>query len=430
MPSPATAPTAASFNALQTAFDHFNAQLFEGRLPPVMILIHRKKNAHGYFWPERFGHRDDKKLKVHEIALNPETMSRSDRDVLSTLVHEMCHHEQQVAAGHLPRNSVVDERSIEDVLPSEVAEFDRAHFFSGIGGWGLALERAGWPIEAGRVWTCGCPCQPFSAAGKRAGFADERHLWPAQHWLIEQCRPDVLLGEQVSGGDGLAWLDLVQADMEAAGYAGGATDLCAAGFGAPHIRQRQWLTFERLADADSARLEGRSLRGSGADQRAAWQGGVVGRLADDALGGRREEHQDARGRDARDRAEGHAAGLDPSGDAGGLADAHGNGQCRQPQRDERALEPGEQTSRGGDADGRGLEHRPGPVNGSWGAADWVYCDDPGGPRWRPVEPGTFPLAHGVPGRVGRLRAYGETISPIVAQAVAEAYLEHKGWVWE
>lgn len=92
----APAPTALSFNALQTAFDHFNDKLFGGRLPPCMILLHRKKGANGYFWPERFGHRDVED-SIHEIAINPSTMrGRTDRDVLSTLVHEMVHLEQQV----------------------------------------------------------------------------------------------------------------------------------------------------------------------------------------------------------------------------------------------------------------------------------------------------------------------------------------------
>ena len=93
----ALAPTGHVGDALQRAFDHFNAKLFDSRLPPCIILLHRKKNARGYFWPERFGKRGDGELKLHEIALNPSTMGdRTERDVLSTLVHEMCHHEQQV----------------------------------------------------------------------------------------------------------------------------------------------------------------------------------------------------------------------------------------------------------------------------------------------------------------------------------------------
>jgi hypothetical protein len=60
------------------------------------------------------------------------------------------------------------------------------------------------------------------------------------------------------------------------------------------------------------------------------------------------------------------------------------------------------------------------TNGFWQAADWLPCRDG---KARPVEPGTFPLAHGVSARVGRLRAYGNAIVPQVAQVFIEAYLE-------
>ena len=65
----------------------------------------------------------------------------------------------------------------------------------------------------------------------------------------------------------------------------------------------------------------------------------------------------------------------------------------------------------------------GPVNGFWRAADWLYCRDD---RWRPVEPGSFPLAHGAPARLGRLRAYGNAIVPQAAAAFIEAYLDVRG----
>lgn len=64
--------------------------------------------------------------------------------------------------------------------------------------------------------------------------------------------------------------------------------------------------------------------------------------------------------------------------------------------------------------------RPGPVNGFWRAADWLGCRDD---KWRAVEPGTFPLAYGVAGRVGRLRAYGNAINAQAAQAFIEAVME-------
>lgn len=135
------------------------------------------------------------------------------------------------------------ERDIRDIAPSELMGFTQCHFFAGIGVWSYALREAGYS-DSERVWTASCPCQPFSASGKRGGFDDERHLWPSLFWLIDQCKPDCIIGEQVASKDGFAWFDLVASDMEGIGYTIGAVDICAAGFGAPHIRNRfYWLAF-------------------------------------------------------------------------------------------------------------------------------------------------------------------------------------------
>lgn len=83
---------------------------------------------------------------------------------------------------------IVDERSIEDVHPSDLRGFTQCHFFAGIGVWSYALRSAGWADDR-PVWTGSCPCQPFSAAGKGSGFDDQRHLWPAFHHLIKECKP-------------------------------------------------------------------------------------------------------------------------------------------------------------------------------------------------------------------------------------------------
>src|SRR3990167_765367 len=108
----------------------------------------------------------------------------------------------------------VDERSIRDVQPGDLTGYAQRHFFAGIGGWSYALRLAGWP-DAAPVWTGSCPCQPFSVAGKRAGTADARHLWPEFLRLIAAARPSVVLGEQVASKDGRQWLAGVRADMEA-----------------------------------------------------------------------------------------------------------------------------------------------------------------------------------------------------------------------
>lgn len=110
--------------------------------------------------------------------------------------HAVQHLRNLIDAGHIAPG-VVDTRSIEDVTPNDIKGFNQCHFFAGIGGWSLALRRAGWS-DSRPAWTASCPCQPFSAAGKGLGFADERHLWPSAHWLVGQCRPVVVLASNLA----------------------------------------------------------------------------------------------------------------------------------------------------------------------------------------------------------------------------------------
>ena len=131
----------------------------------------------------------------------------------------------------------VDNRSILDVRADDLRGYAQCHFFAGIGVWSYALRLAEWPDDR-PVWTGSCPCQPFSVAGQGKAHDDERHLWPAWFTLIRECCPVTIFGEQVSGKLGRAWFDHVRADLETLDYAAGAADLCAAGIGAPHIRQR------------------------------------------------------------------------------------------------------------------------------------------------------------------------------------------------
>jgi len=393
-----------------------------------------------------------------------------------------------IKQGHIAPG-VIDERDIRDVHAEELREFTQCHFFAGIGIWSYSLRLAGWPDDR-PVWTGSCPCQPFSQTGRKGGFTDERHLWPAWYHLVRKCRPRAIFGEQVASADGLEWFELVQSDLEAAGYAVGAVDLCAAGIGAPHIRQRLWFIARNgVAQGDSvgSGLQGlpgyaqgqrqgslfssepraladgtsdggqrvpamrenggdepdalRSLppgelalpdrepcRQGGSDARGGREGGSEGegpgsrgddlprQLADSGsdrtreypreLSGDEEEHEERRAN--RDNAPEHR------GPALLVADAPGE-QRREGREPSAGREPGSElglTRRRADVFPRRTE-RPGPVNGFWRASDWLLCRDG---KWRPVEPGTFPLAHGAPGRVGLLRGYG---NGIVAEAAAE-----------
>lgn len=349
-----------------------------------------------------------------------------------------------IAAGQIAPG-VVDERSIEDIPPHELASFTQCHFFAGIGVWSYAIRQAGWPDDR-PVWTGSCPCQPFSAAGKGAGFADERHLWPAFFHLISERRPDVVLGEQVASKDGLAWLDLVQTDLEGAGYASGAVDTCAAGFGAPHIRQRlywvaascgerskrlvhygwparSWPEYQsdpsRVADANDNRSQGWLQWRQDAQRKAINRSigcrGTVERMAYDDSNGRPSpsgiEFLDSE----------HNA--QPCRSFVGVADDTGARWKEQRSEfgggEERSHPEGmEQRSRRSSLLGHNRE--AGTANSVWRDADWLFCRDG---KWRPVEPGAFPLAHGAPARVGRLRGYGNAINASQAQAFIEAAME-------
>lgn len=87
---PGTAPTHQTYSELQQAYDHFNAELFDGKLPHCLITLQREKRTVGYFSAARFaslqGHTTD------EIAINPSYFAVVPIvETMQTIVHEMAH---------------------------------------------------------------------------------------------------------------------------------------------------------------------------------------------------------------------------------------------------------------------------------------------------------------------------------------------------
>jgi len=147
--------------------------------------------------------------------------------------------------------------------------------FSGIGGFSLGLEATGhfetaafceiepyckqvlkkhWPtvpifddirqlkgtdIGTIDIITGGYPCQPFSVAGKQKAEQDPRHLWPEYFRLIQELRPTWVIGENVSGHIKLG-LDSVLEDLASEGYSTRTFSISASSIGANHKRERVW----------------------------------------------------------------------------------------------------------------------------------------------------------------------------------------------
>ncbi len=173
--------------------------------------------------------------------------------------------------------------------------------FEGIGGFSLAAHWMGWETFAWCEWnefgqkvlkyhfpnaighgditqtdftpyankidilTGGFPCQPYSAAGKRRGKEDDRHLWPQMLRAIREIAPRYIVGENVLGlvnwNGGLVF-DEVCADLEAEGYEVAPVVIPAAAVNAPHGRDRVWFIAKRTTpDTDNVRLQQRAHSG-------------------------------------------------------------------------------------------------------------------------------------------------------------------------
>lgn len=260
------------------------------------------------------------------------------------------------------------------------------------------------------ILTAGYPCQPFSVAGKQRGTEDDRHLWPFISQIIAQKRPAWCVLENVYGHVALG-LDEVLADLEAQDYAARAFIVPACAVNAPHRRDRLWIIGRNVGNSEHDGSSAATVSGKHGQDEA---GCAEGQSASEQSEGASEP--------------GHYANV------GNAAHNGRNGGAAQAQR-ERAAHQSDQSRSGlwgksigsgqnvADTDNEGSQGRlSGRQGAEWqgehgharcsGAAHRQPAKD-----WWAVEPAMGRVAHGIPGRVDRLKGLGNAIVPSIAMQI-------------
>lgn len=138
-----------------------------------------------------------------------------------------------------------------------------AERWSGIPNWGDITDIYWGLVEPVDILCGGYPCQPYSAAGRRKGTADERHLWPYFAEAVRGLRPRFVVLENVAGHRSMGF-DRVLADLASIGYDAQWCSVRASDVGSCHRRERLFVLAHPSRDRrnegwpESARIERRS----------------------------------------------------------------------------------------------------------------------------------------------------------------------------
>ena len=299
----------------------------------------------------------------------------------------------------------------------------------------------------------GFPCQPFSVAGDQRAKDDPRHLWPEMLRIIKEQKPTWIVGENVSGLVKLG-LDEILDEMEDQGYSTRTFNIPAFSVGAPHQRQRLWIighlgdpehngspTPERqrglLKQPEEPKkqisiweLEGTS--GASGDVANPDNEGVRSRIGGDDF-----DYEEESGEGGVD-GEGSAGDdewydTSPTQDEG--VDVSDTDDTRDRTQEHRVDEDGKKniqgrqehtqskSSRHGadipDPNGKGLQGQ----RKKYKLPKSKRKREIGGSSWWDVEPNVGRVAYGVPNRVFKLRALGNSIIPQIAQKIGYAIIE-------
>ena len=261
----------------------------------------------------------------------------------------------------------------------------------------------------------GYPCQPFSAAGKRRGDKDDRHLWPEMLRIIQAVRPTWVCGENVAGHISMG-LDEVLSDLEAEGYQARTFVIPAVSADAYHRRDRCWIVgYSELNGSSAAAVRGEPQEDGGRSSKG------QGIAKQSARAGRPRDGQEVAG----------GSGAEAVGNAEDVRrdirqDTEREGSKDQQDKSQFSVwgEPSGSDKDVPDASGEGLQ---GDVGQGQAGAQGQSEGYPAQCRWWEPEPAICRVVDGVPGRVHRLRQLGNSIVPQVAARILWAIKEaHNG----
>ena len=289
-------------------------------------------------------------------------------------------------------------------------------------------------VELPDVITGGFPCQPFSVAGKQRGTDDNRHLWPQMFRIIRELAPRWVVGENVRGlvniQDGMVF-ETVCTDLEGEGYEVRAFNIPAASVGGPHRRERIWIIAnkkESMVNSNKIRFqqhneteEETSRRRSSAtfestgsadvenSRRTLRQGTELREKNEDEI---RKEYANQHQRS------GSSSESDVADTESFSSDVGGRGEYQEERNRQRKIR-GEDSTDASNTNRTGSQ-RLGSEHELRNSKEEKQTRRIG---WWDVEPDVGRVAHGVSGRVHRLKGLGNSIIPQIAEEIGRAIIK-------
>ena len=286
-------------------------------------------------------------------------------------------------------------------------------------------------VESPDIITGGFPCQPFSVAGKQKGTDDNRHLWPEMFRIIKEFTPRWVIGENVKGitniQDGMVF-ENVCTDLEGEGYEVRAFNIPAAGVGAPHRRERIWIV------ANSRR----SIRG----EQSSWnQEGIGSRTSEqtewstdsDSITGS-SEREKIMANSNTGRSNGSIKEIQTGRDTSitsseDVANTNLNREKWNQPKDRNGSRTQQNSQDVADTESSFGNDIQAVAGIGESTTQEVFGDGSsvrGESAWWDIEPDVGRVAHGLPGRVYRLKGLGNSIIPQIAQEIGNAIIAAEG----